>query len=110
MNHERVSVDVSMMSRSASTKIAPGNKSSSLAGYAHRRRVSAPKHFDQLLELKSLSEKSEMDGGKSPGQASSHFSDRLQGLRRRCAHKHRNSRRETAGWDRIDHQEVFVLC
>jgi len=23
--------------------------------------------------------------------------------------KHRNSRRETAGWDRIDHQEVFVF-
>src|SRR5580658_5253261 len=32
-----------------------------------------------------------------------------QGLRRRCAPKHRNNRRETAGWDRIDHQEVFVL-
>ncbi len=24
--------------------------------------------------------------------------------------KHRNSRRETAGWDLKDHQEVFVLC
>ena len=24
--------------------------------------------------------------------------------------KHRNSRRETAGWDRVDRQEVFVLC
>src|SRR5213593_347149 len=34
----------------------------------------------------------------------------IQGLRGRCAPKHRNSRRETAGWDRIDRQEVFVLC
>ena len=34
----------------------------------------------------------------------------IEGLRRRCAFKHRNSRRETAGWDRVDHQEVFVLC
>ena len=34
----------------------------------------------------------------------------IEGLRRRCAPKHRNSRRETAGWDRVDHQEVFVLC
>src|SRR5439155_10771145 len=34
----------------------------------------------------------------------------INGLRRRCAPKHRNSRRETAGWDRVDHQEVFVLC
>jgi hypothetical protein len=34
---------------------------------------------------------------------------KIKGLRRRCALKHRNSRRETAGWDRIDHQEVFVL-
>ena len=24
--------------------------------------------------------------------------------------KHRNSRRESAGWDRVDHQELFVLC
>src|SRR3989442_6107940 len=34
----------------------------------------------------------------------------LKGLRGRCAPKHRNSRRETAGWDRVDRQEVFVLC
>ena len=34
----------------------------------------------------------------------------LKGFARRCASKHRNSRRETAGWDRIDRQEVFVLC
>ena len=34
----------------------------------------------------------------------------IEGLRRRCAPKHRNSRRETAGWDRVDRQEVFVLC
>jgi len=34
----------------------------------------------------------------------------IEGLRRRCALKHRNSRRETAGWDRVDRQEVFVLC
>lgn len=34
----------------------------------------------------------------------------IQGLRRRCAPKHRNIRHETAGWDRIDHQEVSVLC
>ena len=34
----------------------------------------------------------------------------IEGLRGRCAPKHRNSRRETAGWDRIDPQEVFVLC
>ena len=33
----------------------------------------------------------------------------IEGLRRRCAPKHRNSRRETAGWDRVDRQEVFVL-
>ena len=24
--------------------------------------------------------------------------------------EHRNNRHETAGWDRKDHQEVFVLC
>jgi len=34
----------------------------------------------------------------------------IEGLRRRCAPKHRNSRRETAGWDRVGRQEVFVLC
>ncbi len=34
----------------------------------------------------------------------------FEGLRGRCAPKHRNSRRETAGWDLTDHQEVFVLC
>src|SRR5438034_11665561 len=34
----------------------------------------------------------------------------IEGLCRRCAPKHRNSRRETAGWDRVDRQEVFVLC
>ena len=34
----------------------------------------------------------------------------FEGLCRRCAPKHRNSRRETAGWDRVDRQEVFVLC
>ena len=34
----------------------------------------------------------------------------IEGLRRRCAPKHRNSHRETAGWDRIDRQGVFVLC
>ena len=34
----------------------------------------------------------------------------IEGLRGRCAPKHRKSRRETAGWDPIDHQEVFVLC
>src|SRR5688500_13874291 len=30
-------------------------------------------------------------------------------MRMRCGPKHRNSRRETAGWDRIDRQEVFAL-
>src|SRR5439155_24471787 len=34
----------------------------------------------------------------------------LEELCRRCAPTHRNSRRETAGWDRIDRQEVFVHC
>jgi len=34
----------------------------------------------------------------------------IEGLRRRCAFKHRNSRRETAGWDRLDRQEMFDLC
>ena len=35
---------------------------------------------------------------------------KIKGLRRRCAPKHRNNRRETAGWDRVDRQEVSVLC
>jgi hypothetical protein len=44
----------------------------------------------------------------SAGTIRPHFT--IEGLRWRCALKHRNSRRETAGWDRIDRQEVFVLC
>lgn len=33
----------------------------------------------------------------------------IKGIRRRCAQKHRNSRRETAGWDLASHQEVSVF-
>ena len=46
----------------------------------------------------------------SPGRAERILQFTIEGLRRRCAPKHRKSRRETAGWDRIDRQEVFVLC
>ena len=51
---------------------------------AHWSPKQAPGRLDQILQLKGF-------GGGVPL-------------------KHRNSRRETAGWDRVDRQEVFVLC
>jgi hypothetical protein len=53
-----------MMSRNARTRIAPGNESSFQLGYAHGLSLGAPKYFNQLLQSKSLSEKSELGGGE----------------------------------------------
>jgi hypothetical protein len=52
-------------------------------GSAHRERRSAPKRFETLYNSRASGE---------------------------VCPKHRNSRRESAGRDRVDRREVFVLC
>ena len=72
------------MSPGAKLNLARRSDHAQPMGCAHWSPLRAPVRLDQILQLK--------------------------GFARRCASKHRNSRRETAGWDRIDRQEVFVLC
>ena len=73
-----------MMSTDTKLKRARESRGSPPVGYAHGLQKGAPIVFSQNLHSKGFG------GGVPP--------------------KHRNSRRETAGWGRIDHQEVFVLC
>lgn len=72
-----------MMSPDTKLMLAQESRGSPPVDYVQRYIKSAPDVFSQNLHSK--------------------------GFRRRCAPKHRNSRRETAGWDIIDRQEVFVL-
>ena len=69
------------MSDSTKLKMAQRMQNSSPVGSAHRSLNSAPRWFEPTLHFKGFA-----------GER----------LRRRCAYKHRNNRRETAGWDRID--------